>query len=167
MIPRRCRDLEEGLRDRVAYGMDRRAVMAWLDEFTDIDDCIAAGIQQARLDGDWEMFEKYLFAADRHPSRLYTAELCEALRRHRDEVNVDDVLFTLAGIRDPDSVDCLEEIIWWEPDWDEYRSVAVKAVWTLKAIGTARALSAIRDAESCEAEPIRKAASEALGGSDE
>lgn len=54
MTQHRCRDLEEGPRDRVVHGIDRRAVTAWLNEFTDIEDCIAAGIRRARLAGDWD-----------------------------------------------------------------------------------------------------------------
>lgn len=162
MMPDPCRELEDGLRYRVTYGMDRATVLAWLDGLTNIEDCIAGGLYRARQVGDWEMFEKYAFAADRHPSELYTQELCHALRRHRDEINVEDIIFTLAGIRDPTSIHCLEELLWWEPEWDEYRHVAIKAVWALAAIGTREAMAVVRSAASCGAGPIREAAAQEL-----
>ncbi|MBF6592593.1 MAG: hypothetical protein IVW57_18945 [Ktedonobacterales bacterium] len=73
-------------------------------------------------------------------------------------MNYEDIVDALAEIRDPAAVGCLTEALGWEPDWDEYRNLAVKCVWALGAIGTPDAIAAIRDAASSEAFKVREAA---------
>lgn len=57
---------------------------------------------------------------------------------------------------------CLSDAVWWEPDWDEYRNLAVKCVWALGAIGTPDARAVVRDAARCEAIKVREAAEHEL-----
>jgi len=137
--------------------------MAWLNTIKNVEDCIAEGLRQSADIEDWLTFERYLVAARCRPSALYTASLCRVLRLQNDELNLDDVVDVLAEIRDPAAIGCLEETLWWQPPWDEFRQLAVKAVWALSAIGTEEALSVLRDAVSCESEEIRVAAAQELG----
>ncbi|MDP9074389.1 MAG: HEAT repeat domain-containing protein [Actinomycetota bacterium] len=136
--------------------------MAWLDGLTGVEDCIADGLRRSSRGGDWLTFERYVLAAHRHPSRVFTPVLCEVLNRHSDEVNNEDIVDVLADIRDPAAVGCLEEIILWQPPWDEYRQLAVKAVWALAAIGTPDAMLLLQEAACCEASEIREAAAHKL-----
>ena len=55
----------------------------------------------------------------------------------------------LEVVRDPASVDCVAATLRWEPDWDEFRGMAIKCVWALAAIGTAEAWAAL-DAAAAE-----------------
>jgi hypothetical protein len=158
----RCREFEAGVRERVYLGMDQDAFMSWLADFSDVETCVCDGLRRARHEDDWLMFEKYVIVAFWRPSSLYTNELCEVLRGRPEGINVEDIVDTLGEIRDPASIGCLEEVIWWEPEWDEYRHLAVKAVWALAAIGTPEALAVLRDSVSSEAEPIREAAAQEL-----
>ncbi len=157
-----CSELDAGLRDR-PWGLDRAAFTAWLDRFTDLEDCIATGLRRTSEDADWATFEGYVAAADRHPSPAYTFVLCEVLGQHRDEFNNEDLVEVLAQVRDPASVGCLEELLWWEAEWDEYRHLAQRAIWTLAAIGTPEAVTVLRDAASTGAAEVREAAARELG----
>lgn len=161
MEPDRCRVLDAGLRrpDRPKY----QALRAWLDELGDVEDCIADGLRRSSEGEDWRGFWLYTLAAFQRPSRLYTAVLCEALgRRDFDVVNHEDIVDVLAEIRDPASVDCLREALWWQPEWDEFRNLGVKCIWALAAIGTPDAVAAIRDAATCQAFKVREAAAHEL-----
>lgn len=157
-----CHDFEEGVREHVRIGMDHDVFMAWLAKFSDVESRVVEGLRRARRKDDWLMFEKYVIVAFWRPSNLYTQDLCEVLKDHTEEINFEDIVEVLAAVRDPASIDCLEEIIWWEPEWDEYRHLAIKAVWTLATIGTPEALAVLRDVASCEAEPVREAAAREL-----
>ena len=104
------------------------------------------------------MFERYASAAFYHPSHAYTPALCEVLARRNDDVNNEDLVDTLAEIADPRSVDCLREMLRWDPPWDEFGQLARKAVWALRAIDTPEALTVIREAADDEREKPREAA---------
>lgn len=160
----RCGDLERGLRDPRWIG-NPEGLMAWLGGLTGVEDCIADGLCHASASGDWLVFELYVLAAYRHPSRTYTAELCEVLGRQTDEVNSEDIVDVLGEIADPAAVGCLEKTLWWQPSWDEYRQLARKCVWALAAIGTSDAMRILREAASSEDAPIREAAASKLGTS--
>jgi len=136
---------------------------SWLKELTDVTECIADGIHRARQNDDWLMFELYVIAASWHPSTLYTRDLCDVLLRHDEEVNYEDIVEALGEIRDPNAVESLEEAIWWEPRWDEYRQLAIKAAWALSQIGTPEALAILEDVSSCGSEEVREAAQLLLG----
>ena len=157
----RCRELDAGLRrpDRPKY----EALRAWLDGFDAVEGCIAEGLRRCSVRADWLGFELYLLAAFQRPSRTYTAVLCVVLsRRDVDDLNYENIVDVLAEVRDPASVDCLKEALWWEPDWDEYRNLAVKCVWALAAIRTPEAVVAIREAAMCDAFKVREAAAHEL-----
>lgn len=161
MEPDRCRELDAGLRrpDRPKY----QALRAWLDGLGDVEDCIADGLRRSSEGEDWLGFEHYVFAAFQRPSRSYTAVLCEVLaRRDIDDFNYEDIVDVLAEIRDPASVGCLRDTLSWEPEWDEFRHMAVKCIWALAAIGTPDAVAAIRDAATCDAFKVREAAAHEL-----
>jgi HEAT repeat protein len=89
------------------------------------------------------------------------------LSEHRDDVNNEDIVDVLASIGDPSAISCLEDALWWEPQWDEYRGLAVKAVWALGAIGTPEAIQVLRGAADCGEENVRKAAAHELAGLEE
>jgi HEAT repeat protein len=86
------------------------------------------------------------------------------LGEQRDDVNNEDIVDVLAVVGDPSATSCLEDALWWEPPWDEYRGLAVKSVW---AIGTPEAIEALRGAAACGEERIREAAAHELAGVDE
>jgi HEAT repeat protein len=120
--------------------------------------CVAQGLRQTQQSEDWPMFERYARAAFYHPSPAYTPALCEVLARRNDDVNNEDLVDTLAEIADPASVDCLREMLHWDPPWDEFGQLARKAVWALRAIDTPEALTALREAAHDEREKPREAA---------
>lgn len=137
-------------------------------ELPDVEYCIREGLVRSRATEDWSMFERYVQAATNHSSPSMTPILCEVLQLHSFEVNNDDIVTVLAEIRDPASVGCLAETMWWEPDWDEFRHLAVKCVWALAAINDDAAVAALRDAASTGPEQVRKEAAyqlERLGSS--
>ncbi len=158
----RCLELEQGLRDPRWVG-DLEGLMTWLDGLIGVEDCIAAGLRRASVARDWLTFERYLLAAYRHPSRAFTGALCDVLRQRSGEVNNEDIVDVLAEIADPAAVGCLEETLWWQPHWDEYRQLAVKCIWALAAVGTPEAMRVLREAATCEAAPVREAAARKLG----
>jgi len=160
VIPDRCREFDEGLHSISTRGL--KAWGAWVAGFANAEDCIAAGLEQSCQDGDWGSFDLYVFAASQHPSPSFTRPLCGVLSRRIDEVNNEDIVDALAEIRDPAAVGCLEETIWWEPEWDEYRGLAIKAVWALAAIGTPEAIAVLRDTASSADERTRQFAAHAL-----
>lgn len=163
MAAHRCEELESRLRNsRLSSVSDRQDFAAWLDSLTEVESCIAAGLRRASETADWLMFDLYVLAASHHPADLYTAVLCEVLGRQSEDVNNEDIVDVLAKIGDPAAVGCLADAMWWEPPWDEYRNLGVKAVWALADIGTPEALAVLRDAVSCEASEIREMAAHKL-----
>jgi HEAT repeat protein len=84
------------------------------------------------------------------------------LSRRDEDLNFEYIVDVLAEIKDPESIDCLEQTIWWEPTWDDYRGLAKKAIWALSAIGTPEALDVLRDAATTESSEVREAAIEEL-----
>jgi len=78
----RCREFEEGLRDHTR-GLPEWG--AWLRQLTDVEDCIAEGLRQSREETDWSMFQLYVRAAIKHPSRTFTGDLCAVLSLRIDE----------------------------------------------------------------------------------
>jgi hypothetical protein len=157
-----CRELHERLSDPW-WREHRSSRMDWLRSVTGVEECIAGGLRESWTSEDWTMFYRYVLAANFHPSRSQTAVLCEALRLRSDEIAYEDVVTALDAIRDPDSVQCLREILSWEPDYDEARWIALKALSALAAIGTPEALSALRGALDDPSEVVRDAAAQALG----
>lgn len=143
MSSSRCREFDARLRD-FSEGVDAWA--SWLERTSDVEDCIAEGLRRSRRDQDWSTWDLYVVAASTHPSRTFTRDLCEVLRLRINGVNIEDVIDALAAISDPSAVDCLEETLWWEPEWDEYRGIAIKTIWALAAIGTPAAIQVVRDA---------------------
>lgn len=139
------------------------AALARLDGLTGVEPCIAEGLVRSASSNDWSAFERYLLAGSRHPNGSMTSVLCEVLSRQLDEVNNEDIVEVLGAIADPAAVGCLEETIWWQPPWDEYRSLAVKCVWALAAIGTPDALGVLRDVASTGPAEVRAAAAHKLG----
>jgi HEAT repeat protein len=89
------------------------------------------------------------------------------LSEQRDDVNNEDIVDVLAVIGDPSATSCLEDALRWEPPWDEYRGLAVKSVWALGAIGTPKAIEALRGAAACGEEKVREAAAHELAGVDQ
>ena len=158
--PDRCRELDVGLRrpDRPTF----QALRAWLDGLGAVENCIADGLRRCCGGEDWLGCELYVTAAFRRPSRSYTAVLCEVLSRRDLDINHEDIVDALAEIRDPASIDCLRDTLSWEPEWDEFRNLAVKCIWALAAIGTPDAVAAIRDAATCDAFEVREAAAHEL-----
>lgn len=151
----RCRELDAGLRNPAK---NLETLGKWLKGLTNVEDCISSGLRRASEGEDWLMLDHYVLAALYHPSHAYTKVLCEVLERRDLDVNYEDIVDVLAEIRDSASIACLKEALSWEPDWDEYRNLAVKCIWALAAIGTPDAVAAIRDAATCDALEVREAA---------
>ena len=140
----------------------RGGMREWLQTLSGIEDCVAEGLLRTWQCEDWSAFELYALAAFHHPSRAYTPVLCQALARRTDDLNNEDLVDTLAEIADPDAVDCLREVLRWDPPWDEFGQLARKAVWALSAIGTPEAIAALNEAADDEREAPRTAATREL-----
>lgn len=143
MCDDQCSVLERILDESPLLG-GREVLLARIDELQGVESCIRDGLERAQSSGDWGRFERYVFAATRHPSSEQAAVLCEVLALQTDEVNNEDIVEALAVIRDPSSVDCLVRTLHWEPAWDEFRQMAVKCVSALGAVGTHDAVEALR-----------------------
>jgi hypothetical protein len=137
MIGNRCTEFDQRLRDPHWAG-DREGLTAWLQGLKGVEGCVADGLQRAGAAEDWLAFEHYLLAAYHHPSRAFTKGPFEVFGRQVDEVNNEDIVDVLAEIADPAAVGCLEEALWWQPPWDEYRQLAVNVFgrWLLSGQAT-------------------------------
>jgi hypothetical protein len=160
-----CAALETHLAE-LDWSADRDALMAWLDQADGVEGCIATGLATTATIGDWSLFERYVVAGHRRPSREYSNTLCNVLRSRSDEINNEDIVDVLAEIRDPASVDCLAYTLSWSPSWDEFHQLAIKCVWALAAIGTVEAFVVLRDAAASEAIEVREAISQMLPDDD-
>jgi hypothetical protein len=152
-----CAELERIL-DEIAPFANRVEFFARIDRLSQVEDCIRDGLVKAVAAGEWARFERYVLAATRHPSRVLTPVLCGVLTSRPSDVNLEDVVEALGVVADPASVGCLVETILWEPDWDEYRQLAVKCVWALGAIASAEAIEALRGVGSTGPQTVRDAA---------
>ena len=155
----RCKDLDSvvaEIRLGEASWRDR------LDRLKDVEGCIADGLTRSAAIEDWDSFERYVIAASRHPHRSMSGVLCDVLDRQLDTLNSEDIVEVLGMIADPETVQCLENALHWEPPWDEYRQLAKKAVWALGSIGTPEAMEVLRDAASTASAEIREAAAREL-----
>jgi hypothetical protein len=133
-----------------------------LGEAEGVEDCVSRGLRQALDDRDWDMFESYVFAGLQFPSPDHVEPLCTALLLQDDNAPNDDVVELLFDLADPRSISCLEETLRWEPDWDEYRHLAVKAILALANIGTPHAIEVLRDVSSVGPARLREVASSQL-----
>jgi hypothetical protein len=107
---------------------------------------------------DWRSFEMLVIAASARPSRLYTSSLCEVIRRHRDDVNLEDIVMLLADGADESAVPCLANLAVTELDWDEYWGVAQKCVYALGRIASRTAVEELKSMAETAALPVREAA---------
>jgi hypothetical protein len=107
----------------------------------DVEGCIEDELRSAVGVEDWDSFEVLVWAALRHPSSAYAPTLEEVLDQHKRDVPNEDLIEVLAELRCESSVDPLKRALYWRPEWDEYHSIAVKAVGALAQIGTASAKS--------------------------
>lgn len=155
----KCHQFDRRLRD-FSEGVDTWA--SWLDRTTDMEDCIAEGLLRSRSEEDWGTWDLYVIAAGKHPSRKFTHDLCEVLRLQINEVNNEDIIDAIAAIGDPSAVGRLEETLWWEPEWDEFRGIAIKVIWALAAISTPEAIRVLREAADTADERTRKCATSSL-----
>ena len=143
-----CTELELRLA-RHEWFHENDAFIAWLDTTEGIERCIAYGLDTTRERDDWATFEGYVYVAIQRPDVRYSPMLCAVLAQHVLDVNFEDIVQALGEIKDPRSVECLAATLKWEPDWDEFRALAVKCVWALAASGTDEAWAAL-DAAATE-----------------
>lgn len=70
------------------------------------------------------------WAGTEHIAKLHALAIADWHHCHEDLASL------LGDIRDPSSVPVLQRLAIWEPDYmmDEFRAMAVKAVWALKSI---------------------------------
>lgn len=61
----------------------------------------------------------------------------------------------LAEIKDPASLPCLREALYWQPRWDEFDQVDVKALWAINAVRTAEARQLVAEAAEHGSEAVR------------
>ena len=135
---------------------DHESFVAWLDGTVGVETCIAAGLSSTSEACSWGLFEGYVHAASLRPDRAYTGPLCSVLAQHDLDVNYEDIVDALGELRDPASIDCLAATLVWEPDWDEYRGLAVKCVWALAAIGTPEAWAVLEAAAVSGPDVVRE-----------
>lgn len=146
----------DALRDVVlSDAIDRETLMARLAEINNIENCVHSGLRVALESEDWDAFEAYLGAAYLYPSRVMTPLLCTVLDRHDRRVPNEDLLEVLTAIADERSVGSLVRALRWEPEWDEFKAIAVKCIWALAAVGTPEAMAALVDASVEGPEVVR------------
>lgn len=133
-----------------------------LDNLDGPERCIASGLASTSTARQWHAFERYVLAAFRYPSNAMASVLCEVLGQRLEDINNEDVVDVLAEIADPAAVGVLEDTIHWQPSWDEFHWLAVKAVWALARIGTLEALQVLRDTASIGPVEVRDAATNKL-----
>ncbi|MFC4856925.1 hypothetical protein [Actinophytocola glycyrrhizae] len=131
-----CDELRSVLYDSALSNSER---MVRIQQMSGIEGCVADAIVVATEEQDWATFEVYLRAAVHHPSSAITASLCAALSLKAPEVPNEDTLEVLGEVADPASLDCLREILYWDPEWDEYHHLNVKALSAIHKVGTAEA----------------------------
>lgn len=154
-----CEELAAVLVDESLTHSER---MRRLKDMTGVEDCVTQALSDAVDNHDWDTFELYLLAAFHHPARSMTPALCEALRLRSRAVPNEDTLQVLAEIKDPDALDCLREVLFWHPDWDEFDQVGVKAFWAVDAIGTDDARQLVAEAAERGSEAVRDWAQSSL-----
>lgn len=151
-----CRELAQ----RVAayeWFHDHDSFASWLDGAAGVEQCIEHGLGDTRMCGNWAIFEGYVHASSLKPARSHSAMLCSVLSQHDLDVNYEDIVDALGEIKDPTTIDCLAATMRWEPDWDEYRGLAVKCVWALAAIGTREAWEVLNRAAVEGPDVVREA----------
>jgi hypothetical protein len=156
-----CADLERII-DTNPFQVGQSRWFAHIDALSGVEDCIVAGLTRSFAAADWSRFDRYVLALYRRPSKSGSAVLCEVLGRRIDEVNNEDIVDTLGEIRDPASVPCLADVIWWQPEWDEYHQLAIKAVLALALIGSPEAVRALKDVASSAPKEVRDMANHKL-----
>ncbi|GAA1330054.1 hypothetical protein GCM10009660_01960 [Catellatospora bangladeshensis] len=97
----------------------------------------------------------YLWAAFHHPTPSMTPVLCGALRLKSRSVPNEDALQVLAEIKDPASLTCLREVLYWQPEWDEFDHIGVKALWAVDAVGTVEARRLVAEAAELGSDAVR------------
>lgn len=150
-----CTELEQRLARREWFH-ENEIFTSWFDAADGVEPCIATGLVATSQRGDWATFEGYVYAAGRRPHLRYSPTLGSVLLRHDLDVNFEDIVEALGEVRDPGSVAILAKTLQWEPDWDEFRALAVKCVWALAAIGTDEAWAVLDAAAAQGPEVIRE-----------
>jgi hypothetical protein len=133
---------------------DHVALFAQIDQLPDITECVRTQLVDASNKADWGRFERYVLAAWRRPARSLAQPLCDVLGRHSDEVNNEDIVEALGEIRDPGSVHCLVDALWWQPEWDEFHGLAIKCIRALANIATSHAREALQHAAAAGPEEV-------------
>jgi hypothetical protein len=151
-----CTDLEHRLRVHEWYH-ENETFVSWLKDAQGIESCIATGLHGTVQREEWATFEGYVYAASLRPDTRYTSTLGAVLRRHELDVNYEDIVDTLGEGRDPAAIGVLAETMLWEPEWDEFRALAVKCVWALAWIGTDEAWAVLDAMEPDQPETVRRA----------
>jgi hypothetical protein len=147
-----CDELAAILMDE---GLTHSERMRRLKDLTGIEDCVTQALSDAVANQDWDTVELYLLAAFHHPARSMTPILCKALRLRSRAVPNEDALQVLAEIKDSDALDCLREVLYWHPEWDEFDQIGVKALWAIDAIGTDDARKLVAEAAERGSEAVR------------
>lgn len=147
-----CEELAATLEDQSLTHAER---MRRLEGLAGVQDCVTRALSGALAAQDWDTFELYLLAAFHHPARSMTPILCAALRLRSRAVPNEDTLLVLAEIKDSDALDCLHEVVYWQPEWDEFDQVGVKAVWAIDAVGTEEATRMLAEAAERGSEAVR------------
>ena len=131
------------------------AVKDRLRNISDVSDCLRNELADALERQDWGIFETALLAADNNPSSELIPILCRALEKQDRAVPNEDILELLADLGDPRSLDTLRRTIWWNPPWDEFYWIAVKAVGAVWKIDSEEATEVLRDATLHPSENVR------------
>lgn len=147
-----CEELRDLLADE---GLPHPERMRRVRALTGVEGCVTQALSDALVSQDWDAFEMYLWAAFHHPAPSMTPVLCEALRLRSRSVPNEDALQVLVEIKDPASLDCLREVLYWQPEWDEFDQVGVKALWAVDAVGTAEARQLVAEAAERGSEAVR------------
>lgn len=147
-----CAELRDLLADPALSPSQRRRR---IQELTGVEDCVTRSLSEALASHDWDTFEMYLWAAFHHPAPAMTPILCAALRLKSRAVPNEDALQVLAEIKDPTSLACLRDVLFWHPEWDEFDQVGVKALWAVDAVGTAEARQLVAEAAERGSDAVR------------
>jgi hypothetical protein len=70
----------------------------------------------------------------------------------------------LAEIKDPNTVDCISELVYHKMPWDsaEYSSVGLKCIWALGAIGNDKAIERLKELANSNVDYIKNLAEKQL-----
>jgi hypothetical protein len=127
-------------------------------------DKIVSLLEKAYIEKDPNKVEYLTIAASADGvSSKYSKIFCKLLKEEWHEKQ-EDIIMLLAEIKDPDTVDCISELVYHKMPWDsaDYSSVGLKSIWALGAIGNDKAIDRLKELANSNVDYIRNIAEKQL-----